>query len=288
MRFITVIFICILALPLFAQPRRSRLPTQLREISGLACLPDGALWALNDGGNAPALVRIAPQTGDILETKVLPVLNRDWEDLASDNQKNLYIGDFGNNQNARNDLRIYIYQPVTGFLDSILFEYPDQRAFPPLLEGDRNFDCEAMVFARDSLHLFTKSRFKSKHYTKHYVLPAKPGHYTALLRDSLILPSRVVSGAGISADGTTLALTTYIVKIRLKFIPSAKATVWYFTDPENGRFLQSIPRRKRLPKFLLARQFESIVEIAPGRWLAANECIGPQKASLWRVIFRRQ
>jgi hypothetical protein len=283
MRFFSLFLILFTAFSLWAQPRRSKLPAQLSEISGLVRLPDGSVWALNDGGNAAELLRLDIRTGNILEARTLPLRNRDWEDLTADPQGNLYIGDFGNNLNNRKDLRIYIYQPYTGHIDSILFEYPDQTSFPPKAEEDRKFDCEAMIFAHDSLHLFTKSRFKSQHYTKQYVLPAQPGHYTAHLRDSLSLHHRVVSGAGISADGKTLALTSYIVGLRLRFLPFSKATIWYFTDPGNGDFLKSKPRHRRLPKFLLARQFESVMETAPGRWMAANESIGPQKAALWRL-----
>mgnify|MGYP000978148453 CR=1 FL=1 len=267
--------------------RRVRLPESLREVSGMARHPDGTLWMLNDGGHPAVLHRVNPKNGHIVETRLLPVPNRDWEDLTCDKQGRLYIGDIGNNRNDRKDLRIYIWNPQNNHADSILFHYADQSHFPPALQKDRQFDCEALVFFRDSLHLFTKSRFKSEHYTKHYVLPATAGRYTALLRDSVRLPGRVVSGAALSADAHTLALTSYLVKMRFRFVPAAFATLWLFQDTGDGRFLRSTPRKKRLPKFLIARQFESVVETAPGVWLAANESIGPQKAALWRLRIRR-
>lgn len=270
-------------LPAQSLHRRTRLPEALCEVSGMARLPNGDLWMLNDGGNAPSLYRLDPVSDSIREIRSLSCTNIDWEDLSADPAGNLYIGDFGNNGNNRRDLCIYQYSLSTGMLDSILFSYPDQNVFPPAEEKNRNFDCEAMAFFRDSLHLFSKNRFKSDHITKHYVVPARPGRYVAELRDSIRLKNRVVSGAGISGDGKTLALTAYVVGLKWGFIPFSKASVFYFTGYNNARFFKGKKRKVRLPKFLIARQFESVLEWTPGQWGAANEGIGPQKPALWRI-----
>jgi len=264
-------------------PRRTRLPEELKEIYGMVRLTNGDLWLLNDGGNAPNLYRFEVEKDSIAEIRSLSCLNTDWEDLCADPAGNLYIGDVGNNLNKRRDLRIYRHNPLENSLDSIVFEYPDQTSFPPANQKKWNFDCEAMVFFQDSLHLFSKSRFKSDHITKHYVVPAWPGHYIAELRDSIRLKNRVVSGAALSMDGKTLALTTYIVGFKLGFIPFTKANVFYFNGFSGSRFFRGQKRKVRLPKFLIARQFESILEWSPGCWIAANEGIGPQKQSVWRV-----
>lgn len=280
---------CLLLLSCFnlpAQPgrwRRTRLPASLKEVSGLTLGPDNSLWALNDSGNPPELFELDAQTLKTRRKLTLPVPNRDWEDLTSDPAGQLYIGDFGNNGNRRRDLRIYRYHPQHGTIDSILFQYPDQRAFPPEDPGRRQFDCEAMVFWQDSLHLFTKSLFKGDFYSKHYVLPAQPGQYTASLRDSVYLRRRVVSGAAISADGRTLALTAYYIGFFLKCFPYTKAHLYFFQSETAGHFLQGKRNRRRLPKFLIARQFESVMWREKGVWLLANEGIGPQKAACWRL-----
>lgn len=273
-------------------PRRTVLPKTLLEVSGMTKNPDGTLWLLNDSPHPPELYRYALSPGQLLETRRLPALNRDWEDLARDDQGRLYIGDFGNNRNARRNLRIYRFDPATGALDSILFRYPDQHDFPPARERDRNFDCEALVFHRDSLHLFSKSRFKGNFFVKHYVLPASPApvgpdgktaEYLAELRDSIRLPNRVVSGAALSRDGRTLALTSYIVGKKWGFLPYTKATVFFFSDFSGSHFFQGKRTRKRLPKFLIARQFESVAHWDGRLWLAANEGRASQKPAIWRV-----
>lgn len=271
---------------LFAQnkiPRRTALPEVLKEVSGMVRTPSGDLWMLNDSKNPPELFRFDPLAGKLLETRRLPVANRDWEDLTTDNLGNLYIGDVGNNRNARRDLRVYRYNPTTQALDSILLRYPDQRAFAPTDERDWNFNCEAMVFFRDSLHLFSKNVFNGNFYTKHYVVPAKPGNYVAELRDSICLKNRVVTGAALSRDGKTLALTGYIIGEKLGFIPYTKASVFYFTDFKGSNFLRGKQERRRLPKFLIARQYESVTQWEGDCWIVANEGRKPQFQAVWRL-----
>ncbi|MFN0035846.1 MAG: hypothetical protein ACKVUS_12345 [Saprospiraceae bacterium] len=283
------ILLALFPLFLFSQnrklPRRIALPAELKEVSGMTRLPNGDLWLLNDSKNPADLFRFDPVAGKLLEVRHLPVKNFDWEDLAHDPEGNLYIGDFGNNANRRRNLRIFRYNPSTGALDSIQFRYPDQTAFPPAREEDWNFNCEAMVFFRDSLHLFSKNSFKGNFYTKHYVLPAKPasGEYVAELRDSTRLKNRVVTGAAISADGNTLVLTGYIIGKRLGFIPFTKASAMYFKGFPGSHFLQGKQRWRRLPKFLIARQFESIAQWDGKVWAVANEGRKPQFQRVWKL-----
>lgn len=267
--------------------RRTSLPDALKEVSGMVRTPSGDLWMLNDSKNPPELYRFDPISEKLLETRRLPVANRDWEDLAADDKGNLYIGDFGNNRNARRDLRIYRYHPITQSLDSILLRYPDQTAFAPANERDWNFNCEAMVFFRDSLHLFSKNVFNGNFYTKHYVVPAQPGNYVAELRDSICLKNRVVTGAALSRDGQTLALTGYIIGKKLGILPYTKASVFYFTGFNDSNFLHGKQVRKRLPKFLIARQFESVTQWEGDSWIVANEGRKPQLQAIWRLKGRK-
>jgi len=165
------------------------------------------LWTHGDGGNTAKLYRVTQQ-GDLLQTLDLaPLTNIDWEDLARDETGHLYLGDFGNNQNKRRNLAIYrLDGPDFRQVDTIHFRYPDQHEFPPK-KARRNFDCEAFFFLQDSLHLFTKNRGEGN-WVKEYVLPARPGRFTARLADSIQLKTWVTS-ADISPDGRTVALLGY-------------------------------------------------------------------------------
>ncbi|GGE96073.1 hypothetical protein [Hymenobacter cavernae] len=170
--------------------------------------PEGDLWTHADGGNTARLYKVTPQ-GDLLQTlNLAPLVNIDWEDLAQDDEGRLYIGDFGNNQNKRQNLVIYRLSglPQKPTIDTIHFRYPDQRTFPPKKVA-RNFDCEAFFYRQDSLYLFTKNRGEG-HWVKEYVLPARPGRHTAILVDSIQI-NTWITGADISPDGHTVALLGY-------------------------------------------------------------------------------
>ena len=165
------------------------IPASLKEVSGLEVDSDGTFWMINDSGNAPILYGL-DSDGKIIRKLKIDAKNRDWEDLTLDSEGNLYIGDFGNNQNDRKHLKIlkiskddlHSTEPIVP--DRILFNYPEQKKFPPK-KGKRFFDCESFFFYRDSLYLFTKSR-TSKHpgKTSLYVVPSEPGKYEATLKDT--------------------------------------------------------------------------------------------------------
>jgi hypothetical protein len=190
--------------------RVGKLPAMLRESSGLARADSSrGLWSHGDGGALARLI-LVKLSGAPLRTLDLPLLvNTDWEDLAQDRAGNLYIGDFGNNRNQRQDLAIYhlsLSNAGAALVDTIAFRYPDQQAFPPR-RGRRNFDCEAFFWYADTLHLFSKDR-SLQQWTKHYTLPARPGRHVATLRDSIRL-NRPITAADISPDGRTVALLAY-------------------------------------------------------------------------------
>lgn len=192
------------------------LPTNVLETSGLEVGPDDCFWTHNDSQN-PAELYCVDTAGVIQRTvQVLGDINNDWEELAKDDEGNLYIGNFGNNTVDRENLRIVkipsidTCNSICYVLDTIGFTYPDQSAFPPV--GDyANFDMEAMFWYADSLHLFSKDRSNpSTGYTKHYRLPTTNGQYQALLIDSIYTGGfsflQSVTAADISEDGSMAVL----------------------------------------------------------------------------------
>lgn len=184
-----------------------QLPSALRETSGLAHGPThDSFWTHNDGGNPAELYQINTN-GTLQETLPLPHLtNTDWEDLAEDNQGNLYIADIGNNAQQRQNLRIYKLNPNTPQrYETIGLRYADQEAFP---SPTRNFDCEAMAWHKGKLYLFSKNWSRTNHTVKLYTLPDTPGEYALWPQDSTTIDA-MVTGADISPDGQKLALVTY-------------------------------------------------------------------------------
>lgn len=268
----------LLSMPLLAQQQRGRLPAQLAEASGLHIAAPDSLWWHNDSGGKASLFLTDGKGRLLAELSVPHTLNKDWEDLTTDPQGRFYIGDFGNNANRRQDLRIYIFHPAAQTTDSILFSYPDQTAFPPP-PHQAAFDMEAFLWWNDTLHLFSKNRLVAGNYlTRHYTLPAAPGRYTATLIDSVLLPRRVVTAAAISPDGSQVALLSYLFRWVLGFIPVTRTTVFLWEDFPGSRFLQGRSRAVRVRKCLFPTQYEAIDYRPDGALLIASESVPFRKA----------
>lgn len=183
------------------------LPPHLRETSGLAKSTDTTYWTHNDGGNPNEIYEIN-QTGSIIKKLSLPFPNIDWEDLAQDTNGNLYVADVGNNFHQRKDLKLYQFNPANPTLfNAISIKYAAQTSFPAP-KNMRYFDCEAVVWHRQKLYLFSKNWTAENKYVKLYNIPAQAGSYTLTPVDSIYSKS-MVTAADISPDGQTLALLTY-------------------------------------------------------------------------------
>src|SRR5688572_6101514 len=191
---------------------------EVAESSGFAWADgDSTLWTHGDGGRANELYKVN-LAGKLLETKTIAnTINADWEDLAKDKAGNIYIGDFGNNNNKRQNLRIFKINPKdSSRVDTIKFRYADQLLFPPK-KKDRNFDSEAFFWYNNNLYLFTKDRGREE-LVKVYKVPDKGGDYTAKPIDSLQI-NTMITAADVSPDGEHFALLGY-GKVYLFEMPS--------------------------------------------------------------------
>jgi len=189
--------------------KKYRLPSELREISGLAVLGDTLLAAINDGGNSAEIYFLTLNGSLVKRTTVLGSQNIDWEDLACDTRGNLFIADVGNNLNNRTDLHILkISISEALWQDSVVaaridFSYPDQGAFPPP-ESDHRFNCEAIYWNNDSLFLITKNESKiqfKKGWNRSprvYSVSDQPGPQRAQLRSENVLKGFRFNRKGIS------------------------------------------------------------------------------------------
>ncbi len=259
---------------LFAQKKvrkKFKLPVALEEVSGLVIQNDSTFWWHNDSGAAAQLFKTNGR-GELQEVINLEsIKNKDWEDLTCDDKGNIYIGEFGNNANKRKDLKIYIYNSESKNIDSISFHYPDQKEFPPN-PSQRNFDMEAFFWFQDSLHLFSKNKLKQgNYYTKHYVLSAEAGNQEVILKDSIFLKKRVVTGAAIDATGSRIALVAYNYKKLFGLIPSSGASVFIFSNFKNNLFLQGKMKRKGIAPYIIASQYESIDFLSKNKIYIASE-----------------
>ncbi|MBN2728008.1 MAG: T9SS type A sorting domain-containing protein [Bacteroidales bacterium] len=165
----------------------------LNENSGLCIDADSNIWTLNDGGNSPVIYQINTSGHIVKKIYIKNASNNDWESLTTDRNGHFFIGDFGNNDNTRQNLRILkIPDPTLISGDSIdaefiNFSYEDQFSFPPAADS-MNFDAEAFIHLQDHLYIFTKNRTSPfSGYTYIYKLPDTAGTYIAEKMDSLYL-----------------------------------------------------------------------------------------------------
>jgi hypothetical protein len=207
------------------------LPKGLKEISGLA-YSNNLLYTIEDSGN-PNEVVVIDTLGEITKTITINnVENIDWEDVTFDHKNNLYIGDFGNNDNVRKNLAIYkinqsdLQKDQVDVAYKITFNYPEQTDFPPK-KKDLMFDLEAFFEYNNHFYLFTKNRsrgFDGSSYI--YKIPNKVGHHQAQLIKTIKtcgdFHNCAITSAAISPDG-------------LKFVLLSHSKIWLFEDysPEN-------------------------------------------------------
>lgn len=87
----------------------------LEELSGLAASQraDQVLWGLNDSGADPEFEAIHPSGTRIGQVRLVGVVNRDWEAMASfmlDGKPWLLIADVGDNNGVRHDCVLHIVE----------------------------------------------------------------------------------------------------------------------------------------------------------------------------------
>ncbi|MFT5749075.1 MAG: hypothetical protein ACI93S_000328 [Ancylomarina sp.] len=185
-----------------------QLSPKVNEQSGMVWHKD-LFWVINDSDCLPELTAY-DKRGKLKKTiHINNASNKDWEDLAEDD-KYIYIGDFGNNRGARKDLRVLRVSKSDMnnkeiAVDSITFAWADQKNF-----SNRNmkhdFDCEAFFAYGDSLYMFSKNWANKK--TRLYSMSKLPGNYQLKPIAEFDLDF-MVTGADITADGKTVALVGY-------------------------------------------------------------------------------
>ncbi|MCL7765312.1 hypothetical protein MPF19_17965 [Polaribacter sp. Z014] len=211
----------------------SDLAKDLGEVSGTEVVANSNLiWMLNDSGNKPRIYGVS-ESGKIIKEITIKAKNNDWEDLTSDEEGNLYIGDFGNNDSKRKNLVILkvkqkdLNSSKKIEIEKIKFSYPNQTKFPPK-KKQLFFDAESFFYYNNSFYIFTKSRVKNEFgKTSLYRIPAKEGKHEAVFISEFNNGNDMdswITSADISKDGSKVALLS-------------PAAVLIFTDYKNDDFL---------------------------------------------------
>lgn len=217
------------------------LPKALKEVSGIETLAGSKLiWMINDSGNTPRLYGISKK-GRIKKQVYIEKKNKDWEDLTSDEEGNIYIGDFGNNENGRKNLRILKVDKSdlskkVAKVKKIEFEYENQNDYTPK-KKKMFFDAESFFYYKKHFYIFTKSRVEKKYgKTSLYKLSAKIGNHKAKLIakfDNGNKHDSWITSADISDDGKKVALLS-------------QKNILIFTDFEKDNFFSGTVRKIEL------------------------------------------
>lgn len=170
------------------------LPKKLKEVSGIALSQDQkTIWAIEDAGNKNVVYGLNRQGDLTTDVLVENAENNDWEDITKDAVGNIYIGDFGNNENDRQNLSIIKLdlktdsQKSTKVIQTTKFHYEGQTEFPPK-KSNLLYDCEAFVEKDGSFYLFTKNRSKGFDGTfLVFQIPNQEGDFEAKLIGKLKL-----------------------------------------------------------------------------------------------------
>ena len=254
--------------------RINYLNEKIQETSGLNFF-DGKLYTFNDSGNAPELFELNKTTGEIISILKINAKNKDWEALTNDG-KNVYIGDFGNNGGTRKDLEIYKipFENTSLKNDSvkiISFEYPEQTEFvPKYLET--NYDAEAMIYLNGKIHLFTKEWGAKS--TTHYTINPEISEKQKAEKVESFKTNFVVTDA--SYFDKKLYLVGYTKKTEV-FLD-------IFNEFEPGIFFKENPRHYYLGSSLSIGQIEGIAVDETGIYISGEKFhspLGSTKPSLY-------
>ena len=225
------------------------------ENSGIE-LVNGSVYIIGDSGNPPSISKIDTISGNV--TQVINVSNygnTDWEDITAD-PLYLYVGDFGNNDGNRTDLKILkiaksqfannAASVITVTAQAINFSYADQVGFEK--DKNTNFDCESFISVGDSLYLFTKNRGDFK--TRVYRLPKKAGTYTINPYTNYNVNGKI-TGADYNPGTNEVVLVGYTGSSKNSF-------VWLLNNFQGTNFFSGNKRRLELGNTSAAWQTEGI------------------------------
>jgi hypothetical protein len=261
---------CIYPITALATTLKVNIPA-VSENSGIEWV-NGNLYTFGDSGNPPNIFEIDTVTGNIKQTiKVTNYENTDWEDMTADADY-IYVGDFGNNDGLRKDLRVlkiaksqFINDTNTNVsvtAEAINFSYADQTSFEK--DKNTNFDCEAFLTLGDSLYLFTKDRGDFK--TRIYRLPKVPGTYKVDSYTNYNVNGKI-TGADYNPTTKEVVLIGYMNGSKNSF-------VWYLNNFRGADFFSGNKHRLEIGNSTTTWQTEGIAfynETKIGRICISNE-----------------
>ncbi|WP_372756057.1 hypothetical protein [Mariniflexile sp.] len=237
----------------------ANLPNKLNEVSGMETLVNSDLiWVIEDSGNKNHVYGLNTK-GDIEKDVVITnAENIDWEDLASDNLGNLYIGDFGNNSKNRKKFTVYKVSDLKTdktTAESIHFSLPDKV-------DDEDF--EAFFIFKKHIYIFSKSDKKAIVIK----IPNQPGTHVAEYVSSFNLKGKnnKITAADISSDGKTIILLGH-------------ERIWELTNFKSDNFVSGKIKKHNLEH---NSQKEGICFLTDSKLIISDERDGKKDGTIYQ------
>lgn len=239
--YLSVLFFAFILAQAFGSP--AKLSTvaipSLTESSGLVAsrtLP-GAYWTHNDSGDGPFIYAFNTRGNSLGVFRVTGANARDWEDISvgpgpEANKSYLYIGDIGDNSEARADIVVYrVAEPdlktankgstkakpnATAPAEAIRLKYPDGK-----------HDAETLLVhpTTGNLYIMTKVLLANP-VVYEATAPLTPGKTITMKRVGEVrIPSifgGAITGGSVSPDGRRIALCDYFAGYELVLPASSK------------------------------------------------------------------
>lgn len=161
-----------------------------------------ALWTVEDAGNDSELIALNKRGKILHSLSITNAKNIDWEDLTSDDEGNLYIGDFGNNSKKRKHFTIYKVKQQD-------LNEPTAEAARIDFRIDKRFskDFEAFILYEGFFYIF------SKEHKEFIVLkvPNEIGKHKGMLHTRYEFDGKhnKITSAAISRNGQKLVLLNH-------------------------------------------------------------------------------
>lgn len=180
------------------------LPSSLKETSAIEMVKGSDLyWVIEDAGNKNNLYGLDVKGDIVKDLDIDNIQNIDWEDLTSDDDGNIYIGDFGNNSKKRENFAIYkVAHPAevdkSTTAEVISFTLPKDM---------KSEDFESFFLFKDTFYIFSKDRKK----TELLKVPNQIGNHVAEYISEFKFKGKQtkVTSADISDDGKTVVLLNH-------------------------------------------------------------------------------
>ncbi|MFC4723297.1 hypothetical protein ACFO5O_13255 [Geojedonia litorea] len=176
----------------------------LKEVSGTEITSNSKLiWVIEDSGNKNNLYGLNENGEIIKDIDISNANNEDWEDLTSDSNGNLYIGDFGNNNQKRDLFTIYKVENPEQLNSNTRADVINFR----LPKNLKSKDFEAFFLLNNYFYIFSKEN-KSSFLIK---VPNQVGEHVAEHITDFNLDGKhhKITAADISDDGKTVVLLNH-------------------------------------------------------------------------------